>query len=201
MVSKALGQGLHAIRRARERFDFSLDYATYQKIGDQIRAGNAKFVERQSNRISLFEVELNGESCVAVYDRKRHTVVTFLTMEMVGISVPAYPLSQQLQKEEEFKRLTKHLRRARNDLDIERRKSRYLMRAVDESYSVYFVKHVRPLLTQEQLELVRPLIMADLDTERQALETKLKAENLRQSSLRKKLDEEEAEIHRQVFGS
>ena len=36
----------------------------------------AKFIEKQANRVSLWEVDFAGKKVVAVYDKSRHTVVT-----------------------------------------------------------------------------------------------------------------------------
>lgn len=80
--SKAKAQKSHAKRRASERLGVELNKEGYRALVAQIRDGRAKFLERQSLRVSLFAVDVAGSPAVAVYDRQRKTIATLLTMEM-----------------------------------------------------------------------------------------------------------------------
>jgi hypothetical protein len=44
----------------------------------QIQAGEATFLGRQSNRTSVWLVTFRGNACRVVYDKQRKTIVTFL---------------------------------------------------------------------------------------------------------------------------
>lgn len=81
--TKAKQQALHARRRALQRFDLSLSGADMREIVSLIQRGEAKFRLRQSNRVSVFEVQFGGHVIFPVYDGLRQTIATFLTEEMV----------------------------------------------------------------------------------------------------------------------
>jgi len=76
--SKAKCQKSHAIRRFRERFGVHISKNDYQAYVRQIQEGNAKFLEKQSNRISVFEIIVQGESVRVCYDKERKSIVTVL---------------------------------------------------------------------------------------------------------------------------
>ena len=73
----------HARKRAEERFGLSLSSADTRFIIEMIQSGEARHIEKQSNRLSVFAVPYGIRTLFAVYDRQRKTVVTFLTEEMV----------------------------------------------------------------------------------------------------------------------
>lgn len=64
----------HGLRRLRERL--GLNSADYVEIVKMIQEGNAKFVDRQSNRITIFDVEYKGMKARIVYDKIRKNIVT-----------------------------------------------------------------------------------------------------------------------------
>lgn len=74
--AKASAQRRHAQRRAYERF--GLGESHVREVESKIRKGESRCVERQSNRVTIHEVEVAGETVHAVYDRNRSQVVTFL---------------------------------------------------------------------------------------------------------------------------
>lgn len=53
-------------------------------ITDIIQSGKAKHIEKQSNRVALFEVKYKGDVYFPVYDHVRKLITTFLTEEMVA---------------------------------------------------------------------------------------------------------------------
>jgi hypothetical protein len=55
---KARSQRRHALRRAAERYGLSLTESDMASILQQITSGRARLVEKQSNRVSLYEVEI-----------------------------------------------------------------------------------------------------------------------------------------------
>ena len=72
-------QEKHFGRRLAVRFRQNLTSEEIQQIIKDIQAGKSKFVVRQSNRISIFEVNIRDECRVwVVYDRSQKTLVTAL---------------------------------------------------------------------------------------------------------------------------
>ena len=82
--SKEHAQRRHFNRRALERLGVKVNGRQYDALVADIQEGRARFVERQSNRITVWRVEIEGEPCGVVYDKLRGTLVTVLTVEMVG---------------------------------------------------------------------------------------------------------------------
>jgi len=80
--SKAIAQKYHAKRRFCQRLDHSLSEKEYQNLISQIQSGKAEFLERQSNRISLFHITIEDKAIIAVYDKNTSKITTFLTAEM-----------------------------------------------------------------------------------------------------------------------
>lgn len=70
---------LHVQRRARERFGINLDPVV---IATMIRCGSAAFVRRDSNRVTVWDLDYRGEQLRVVYDKERHLPITVLTRKM-----------------------------------------------------------------------------------------------------------------------
>jgi hypothetical protein len=83
METKCITQRKHALRRIRERYGISLSQEEYWNIVRQIQTGKAKFVERQSCRVTLFRVTVRDIAIVVSYDKNTHQVSTFLS-EVIG---------------------------------------------------------------------------------------------------------------------
>jgi hypothetical protein len=81
MSSKAKSQKRHAARRLHERFDIQIKQHEYQELVRQIQSGQAKFIEKQSNRVKVLEVELRGIKIRVCYDKQRKTIITALPAE------------------------------------------------------------------------------------------------------------------------
>lgn len=62
MRNKRKDQARHAQKRANERFGINLSSDRQQILIRQIQQGNAKFVIKQSNRITIFDVEHEGNT-------------------------------------------------------------------------------------------------------------------------------------------
>lgn len=77
--SKSQAQRIHAKRRALQRYDLALNREQLDALVKRIQTGdNVTFVLKQSNRISHYELEIEGKKVRVVYDRERHNIVTFL---------------------------------------------------------------------------------------------------------------------------
>lgn len=79
--SKSKSQKVHTLRRCFQRYGFRLSKKGYADIVRQIQSGEARFVEKQSNRVSIFEVYCKGEKIMVVYDCTRKTIASFLPRE------------------------------------------------------------------------------------------------------------------------
>ena len=77
-MNKSKSQIRHARMRALERFDVVLNDKDYEDLCRQIRKGLSKPVFKQSNRVSIHEVTFQGKIMVAVYDKERKTIASFL---------------------------------------------------------------------------------------------------------------------------
>ncbi len=94
--TKATGQTLHAIRRARERYSWALGLIDIVSIKDMI-CGTEGFdrkhtilVKRQSNRVSVWKVFYKNEWYGVVFDSKRQTLVTVLPKGAVDQMEPGH---------------------------------------------------------------------------------------------------------------
>ncbi len=81
MPSKKINQKYHAKYRAKERYDLTLNKEKYQRLVEKIRGNNVIKSEKQSNRIMIHTLIFEDKIIKVVYDKKRHTVVTFLPKE------------------------------------------------------------------------------------------------------------------------
>lgn len=77
---KGRAQTAHALRRASQRLGLTLNESDLHKVIKDIQSGKYKCVEVQSNRVSKFKVTIKEVEVVAVYDKLRKTLVTFLEL-------------------------------------------------------------------------------------------------------------------------
>ena len=75
---KRKNQIKHARRRFEARFDISLNSNQYTQLVNRIKKGKAEFVRRQSNRVTLWDIEFEGNLIRVVYDKKTSAIVTAL---------------------------------------------------------------------------------------------------------------------------
>lgn len=80
-MSKRKRQLAHATRRASLRYGFPLTKNDNLNIVRMIIDGKGRHLERQSNRVSVWEVEYNEQKMKVVYDRNRKVIVTCLPMQ------------------------------------------------------------------------------------------------------------------------
>ena len=76
--NKHISQKKHALRRCAERLGINLTDKAYNELVDDISNNRAVFHSKQSNRVSRFKVTIDGTEVIAVYDKHRKTIVTFL---------------------------------------------------------------------------------------------------------------------------
>lgn len=81
MASKDKTQKRHALRRIAERFGVAAPRGEYERLLQDIRAGRAEFMEKQSKRVSVFRTDISGKPARVWYDKDRHTVVTVFPLE------------------------------------------------------------------------------------------------------------------------
>ena len=74
--TKRKAQQEHAERRFSERTNLPLEPQTMLEIRGLIKRGKSTFIRRQSNRVTLHQVEYRHETLVVVYDKLRNQVVT-----------------------------------------------------------------------------------------------------------------------------
>jgi hypothetical protein len=80
---KQLAQRRHAKRRAQERFGLEVNHEQYRELVRQIQVGKAQFIERQFRSRTHWWVTIDGKQARVVYDKDRHTIITFLPEESV----------------------------------------------------------------------------------------------------------------------
>jgi hypothetical protein len=80
-LSKRESQQLHARRRFRERYGIHFNRKKERDLVRQIKQGSATYCCRQSARVYVYYVMLEGYSIPVVYDRTRDQVVTCLPQD------------------------------------------------------------------------------------------------------------------------
>jgi hypothetical protein len=80
--NKGKAQKFHAMGRYLQRFNKKLTGDEYYSIIKQIQSNKAIFVERQSNIVTLWKINIHDNDVIAIYDKKTHSIRTFLTIKM-----------------------------------------------------------------------------------------------------------------------
>ncbi len=93
--NKARSEKKHARRRFAEHFDKELSNHDYDTLVKQIKDNKAEFVEKQSNRVSVFKVKTGDITAIAVYDKSRKTIITFITEEMAKSGIGRIQLDEE----------------------------------------------------------------------------------------------------------
>jgi hypothetical protein len=83
-MNKKACQFHHARRRAAHRFGINLSPKTHDQLIQDIQTGKALFVEKQSNRISVWDLKYDNQILRLVYDRQRKQIVTILYHDYPG---------------------------------------------------------------------------------------------------------------------
>jgi hypothetical protein len=69
---------IHAIKRLRQRYYIYISISELDIISSKIRKGESVCVGSTSLSRTVHLLEIKGIKCLAIYDNKRHTIVTFL---------------------------------------------------------------------------------------------------------------------------
>lgn len=77
-LTKKQSQYYHFKSRMMERYGARVTRKTYKDMLESISTGEAPFIERQSNRVTVHMIHYAGKDIPAVYDSKRHSLVTVL---------------------------------------------------------------------------------------------------------------------------
>jgi hypothetical protein len=80
--NKTEASTIHALKRAKERFDWELTKADLKKIRTQIQNGDSIPLKKSSNRVHVHIVTYNGVQLKVAYDKIRKVIVTL--MEYTG---------------------------------------------------------------------------------------------------------------------
>lgn len=86
MKTKKKRQVKHFHRRFNQRVGRIITKSERQDIIKLIQTNRANFIERQSGRVTIWDVPSNGEFIRVVYDNKTKNVVTILTKSDGGKS-------------------------------------------------------------------------------------------------------------------
>lgn len=76
---KKIKQRIHTKQRLEERYDLKLNRHDLKTLVSKIQRGDAKFLRRQSNRVTHWMVNYLGKKILLVYDKKRQSIITALT--------------------------------------------------------------------------------------------------------------------------
>lgn len=88
-MDKSSCQKIHAKRKAFQRYGVTLNRIDYRNLVHKIQEGKAIRLYRQSNRVTIWKVDFNGTSMIAVYDSARKTICSFLSPDMDFIHRPS----------------------------------------------------------------------------------------------------------------
>ena len=80
-LSKKECERKHARQRALERYGIDYNRDVRREFLKKIANSGAKFICRQSNRVTVFDVEHEGQTVRFVYDSSRQEIITFLPKE------------------------------------------------------------------------------------------------------------------------
>ena len=82
LIRKSKGKKKNQIKHARKRFlnrfDIDLNDNQYIQLVNKIQKGRGELVRRQSNRVSIWDIEFEGQMIRVVYDKKTKAIVTAL---------------------------------------------------------------------------------------------------------------------------
>jgi len=81
LMRKQKAQRIHARRRAAERYGITLDSELRNALIAEIQRGVTTIMFRQSLRVSIHRVDLDGRVYRVVYDKRRKELVTFLPLD------------------------------------------------------------------------------------------------------------------------
>ncbi len=117
---KRTAQKLHAYRRLEQRFGITINKAEYEALVSQIRCGQTDGI-RETLRVAHHRMTVKGIDLVAVYDKQRLSIVTFIPVhwseKKLGQTYPDKVEALVEKKIEEQKRDAKRQQRVKDDND------------------------------------------------------------------------------------
>jgi hypothetical protein len=75
---KRKSQSIHARKRFIQRYAIDFTKSMEQEVIAEIRCGRAPLFDKQSLRVSIYDVYYKGSVMRVVYDKKRNVIVTVL---------------------------------------------------------------------------------------------------------------------------
>ena len=82
-MTKKRSQMNHFKKRTLQRTGMVIDKKIHDNIVEMIIKGKSEIYDKQSNRVSVHVVELNGEKHRVVYDKNRKQCITILPKEII----------------------------------------------------------------------------------------------------------------------
>ena len=80
-LTKKQSEHIHAKKRIQERYGLSLNRHQLRELESLIQCGKGRFIEKQSNRVTVWEVSYQDCHMRLVYDTMRHSLITALPKE------------------------------------------------------------------------------------------------------------------------
>ncbi len=84
-MSKPMSKTKSLIRHTKKRFiqrhELEINNRDIIQIVQDIRAGKAEKIETQSNRVSIWDIKIQGSTYRVLYDSTRKTLITTLPKE------------------------------------------------------------------------------------------------------------------------
>jgi hypothetical protein len=77
-LPKHRAQRAHAKRRLQERYGLTVNRHDLRDMVALIQGGHARMIERQSHRVTVWDLTFHGKEIRVVYDNLRKVVVTAL---------------------------------------------------------------------------------------------------------------------------
>lgn len=89
--TKKGAQRVHVRRRALERLGFPIGDRTIDEMVRRIQCGEATFVRRSSNRVTIWEMEIPGDDrrVRCAYDKRTKGIATVIPVEDASDGAPA----------------------------------------------------------------------------------------------------------------
>jgi hypothetical protein len=81
--NKIHAERIHAKRRALERYNLGLNREQLNELTQMIQQGKSRFLEKQSLRVSIHELQAFDRTLYVVYDKNRKTIITFLPLQYI----------------------------------------------------------------------------------------------------------------------
>ncbi len=82
-MTKRSGQRLHVAKRSLQRYGIRLSAKTQDILAQKIRGQIGRFVVRKTNRITIWDVDYNGQTIRVAYDSKSKGLASVLDGAMV----------------------------------------------------------------------------------------------------------------------